>query len=137
MSRTAPFVSPVLLLVLGACAGPAFKEPPAGSYDIQSHLFRIGDTTASLPGASVTKDFFPATNAQALLGRLFIDSDFVSVSPATVVLSNQLWTARFDASPTIIGRTIEVDGRRWTVVGIAPKGFDVPSGAQYWTPKRS
>ena len=135
MSRTIALVT--LLLVLGACGGPAFTDPPAGSYEVETHAFAVGNTTASLPGGSVTKDFFPGTTAQPLLGRFFIDSDFVSVAPATVVLSNQLWSERFSASPDLIGRTVEVDGRGWTVIGIAPAGFDVPSGAQFWVPKKS
>jgi hypothetical protein len=134
MSRTA--LISLVVLALGACAGPAFKQPPAGSYVAESHLFKIGDTAASVPGASVTKDFFSGTDAQALLGRFFIDGDFLSVSPAVVVLSNQLWTARFGASQTIIGQAIEIDGRHWTVVGVAPNGFGVPPGAQFWLPKR-
>jgi hypothetical protein len=104
---------------------------------VETHAFAVGNTTASLPGGSVTKDFFPGTTAKPLLGRFFIDSDFVSVAPATVVLSNQLWSERFSASPDLIGRTVEVDGRGWTVIGIAPAGFDVPSGAQFWVPKKS
>ena len=135
--RTTGFLVLMLLLVVGGCAGPAFTQPPAGSYDVETHQFTIGDATVSLAGASVTKEFFRGTNAQPLLGRFFIDSDFVSVAPATVVLSNQLWNERFAASPTLIGRTITIDGRRWTVVGIAPRGFAVPTGAQFWTPKRS
>jgi hypothetical protein len=103
---------------------------------VESHAFTFDAATASLPGAAVTKDFFAGTNAQPLVGRFFIDSDFVSVSPATVVLSNRLWSERFGASPTIIGRTIEIDGRRWTVIGIAPTAFDIPAGAQFWMPKR-
>jgi hypothetical protein len=136
MSRTIPLVALILLFVAAGCAGPAFKEPPAGSYEAETHQFTIGTATASLAGASVTKDFFPGTNAQPLLGRFFIDSDFVSVAPATVVLSNQLWSERFGASPTIIGRSISIDGRSWIVVGIAPSGFAIPIGAQFWTPKR-
>jgi hypothetical protein len=127
----------VLLLVLGACGGSPFAEPPADSYAAETRQFSVDDATASLPGASVSKDFFPGTHAQPLLGRFFIDSDFVSVAPAVIVLSHQLWNDRFGASPTIIGRTITVDGRRWIVVGIAPTGLDVPPGAQFWTPKTS
>jgi len=36
----------------------------------------------------------------------------------------------------VIGQSIEIDGRPATVVGIAPSGFEVPSGAQFWTPKK-
>lgn len=132
-----PLALTALLTVAACTPAPGFHAPPPDSYAAETHQFTIGDATASLPGASVTKDFFPGTKMAPLFGRFFIDSDFVAVAPATIVLSDQLWTARFDASPAILGRTIEIDGRRWLVVGIAPKGFDVPQGAQFWTAKKS
>lgn len=137
MRSVRPLALTALLTGAACTPAPGFHAPPQGSFAVETHQFTIGDTTASLPGATVTKDFFPDTRAAPLFGRFFIDSDFVAVAPATIVLSDQLWTARFDASPTILGRTIEIDGRRWLVVGIAPKGFDVPQGAQFWMPKRS
>ncbi|HEX4568757.1 MAG TPA: ABC transporter permease [Vicinamibacterales bacterium] len=121
---------------MGACGGSAFTKPPAASYEVETHQFTFDDSTASLPGASVTKDFFPGTNAQPLLGRFFIDDDFVPRAPSTVVLSHQLWNDRLGASATIIGHTITIDDRRWVVVGIAPNGFEVPAGAQFWIAKR-
>jgi hypothetical protein len=136
MPRLVALVALVLLCIAAACGGSAFTTPPAASYEVEAHQFTFDDSSASLSGASVTKDFFPGTNAQPLLGRFFIDGDFVPRSPATVVLSNQLWNERLGASATVIGRTITIDDRRWVVVGIAPKGFDVPPGAQFWIPKR-
>ena len=135
MSRVAP-VGLVLLCIVSACGGSAFTTPPAGSYAVETHQFAFDSSSASLPGASVTKDFFPGTNAQPLLGRFFIEGDFVPRAPATVVLSHQLWNDRLGSSATIIGRTITIDDGRWVVVGIAPDGFDVPAGAQFWIAKR-
>jgi len=66
----------------------------------------------------------------------FIEGDFAAPAPSTVVLSNQTWTDRFGASPTAIGQAIEIDSHLSTIVGIAPKDFDVPSGAQFWMPKK-
>ena len=135
MSRGAP-VALVVLCIVAACSGSAFTTPPAASYEVETHQFTFDDSTASLPGASVTKDFFPGTNAQPLLGRFFIDGDFVPRAPATVVLSHQLWSERLGASATVIGRTITIDDGRWVVIGIAPAGFEVPAGTQFWIAKR-
>jgi hypothetical protein len=135
MSRVAP-VALIVLCIVGACGGSAFTKPPAASYDVETHQFTFDDSTASLSGASVTKDFFAGTNVEPLLGRFFVDGDFVPRAPATVVLSHQLWNERLGASATIIGRTITIDDRRWVVVGIAPKGFDLPAGTQFWIAKR-
>jgi hypothetical protein len=129
----------LLLVVVCACGQPAsrFKEPPAGSFAVETQQVKIGDGAAApLQGASVTKDFFAGTNVQPLLGRFFIGGDFASAGPSTVVLGNALWEERLGRSPTIIGQAIEIDGRQAIVVGIAPKGFDVPAGTQFWLPKK-
>jgi hypothetical protein len=128
----------VLLMVLCACSSaPAFKEPPAGSFTAGTHQLKIGDAETSVQGASVTKDFFAGSNAQPLLGRFLMDGDFGAPGPSLVVLSNQLWVDRLNSSPTAVGQAIQVDGQASIVVGIAPKGFDFPQGAQLWMAKKS
>lgn len=127
-----------IVLCVAACGQPAsrFKEPPADSFVQQSHLVKTGSGTSSLPGAAVTKDFFSSANAQPLLGRFFIDGDFAPIARSTVVLSHHLWTEGFASSPAVIGQETQVDDHRATIVGVAPKGFDIPSGAEYWIAKR-
>jgi len=57
-------------------------------------------------------------------GRLFGagDSDQPGASPVAV-LSHGLWTRRFDKDPTIVGRTLRLNGHPFTVVGVAAEGF--------------
>jgi len=141
MTRSIPAaaLSVLLLLAVSACTSgtpaPASKSPE-GSPAVEPHQVRIGGSVVSLQGASVTKDFFAGANVQPLVGRFFIEGDFAAPAPSTVVLSNQTWTDRFGASPTAIGQAIEIDSHLSTIVGIAPKDFDVPSGAQFWMPKK-
>ncbi|HEX6464194.1 MAG TPA: ABC transporter permease [Vicinamibacterales bacterium] len=115
----------------------AFREPPAESFGVHKKSVKTGAITAPAQGAEVTKDFFPATGAQPMLGRFLIDGDFAAAAPLTVVLSSDMWTERLNASPTAIGRTIEVGGHSATIVGVAPKTFDLPPGSQFWMPKKS
>ncbi|HTM25644.1 MAG TPA: ABC transporter permease [Vicinamibacterales bacterium] len=132
------FSATLLAVAIYACGNlvPQFKEPPAGSFASETHQVKIGESTAPLAGASVTKDFFPGTNAQPLLGRFFVGADFAPAGTSTVILSHQLWNARLGASPAIIGQQIEIEGRPYVVVGVAPRGFEFPSGAQFWTPRK-
>jgi hypothetical protein len=128
----------VLLMVLCGCSSaPAFKEPPAGSFAAGTHQLKIGDAQASVQGASVTRDFFAGGNAQPLLGRFLMDGDFGAPGPSLVVLSDQLWADRLNSSPTAVGQAIQIDGQASIIVGIAPKGFDFPQGAQFWMTKKS
>jgi hypothetical protein len=138
MSRPGRFWITLLLpIALFACSSSqAFKEPPAGSFSAGTHQLKIGDAQASVQGASVTKDFFAGSDVQPLLGRFFMDGDFAAPGPSLVVLSNQLWTDRLNSSPTAVGQAIQIDGQASIVVGIAPKGFDSPQGAQFWMTKK-
>src|SRR5262249_12418198 len=48
------------------------------------------------------------------------------------VLSEAFWRTRFNADPTVVGRTIRFDGMPYTVVGIVPKDFQLLSGTSMW-----
>ena len=51
------------------------------------------------------------------------------------MLSYDFWQRTFGGAPEIIGRTIRLDGRETTVVGILPQGFSFPKGAELWVPQ--
>ena len=83
-----------------------------------------GLSTDSIFGSVVTGNYFTALGAVPAVGRLFDagDSDQPGASPVTV-LSHGLWTRRFDKDPTIVGRTLRLNGQPFTVVGVASEGF--------------
>ena len=125
----------LVVIVAVACAcrpAPSYTEPPADSYTTETHQVKIGEAVESFQGAAVTQEFFQSAGARPMLGRFFVDADTGSPT-RVVVLSHTLWSDRFASSPEIIGRTIELDGRRATVVGIAPPGFRFPEGTSLWT----
>lgn len=130
------FTAVVVAIVCGCEPPLTYKQPPVGSYTTGAHQVKIGDAATSVQGTTVTQDFFGAAEIQPLLGRFFVDADRAS-STRVVVLSHDLWAERFASSPSIIGRQIELDGRRFTVVGVAPRGFSFPEGTLLWMPKDS
>jgi putative ABC transport system permease protein len=93
-----------------------------------------------LRGALVTTNFFDVLGASAAIGRTFRDSD-ADVGP-TVVLGWELFERRFDADPSILGRTIVIDDYPSTVIGVLPRSFrlllpldaSVPDDLQIWQP---
>jgi hypothetical protein len=138
MKKRAPhYLLAAAALTLGCTSSrsSSYAEAPAASYTAAIMKLKVADTVSALPTASVAANFFSAAKVQPLVGRFFIDADRASSAPQVVVLSHDLWTRSFDASPTIIGRAIELDGRPATVVGIAPHGFAFPRGTQLWTPR--
>ena len=79
----------------------------------------------------------PATSYQVgtLLGRGFLPEEYGSGSRQVVMVSHRLWQLRFRGDPRIIGTTMRLNGQAFTVIGIMPPTFDVPSGVDIWMPK--
>ena len=72
-----------------------------------------------------TPDLFDVLGVQPRLGRAFTTAEAVPGAAPVVVLSDGLWRRAFGADARIIGRQVEVQARRRTVVGVMPAGFDL------------
>jgi putative ABC transport system permease protein len=84
-------------------------------------------------GASVTAGLFRVLGVTPEAGRGFREGeDDVSAAPV-VVLGHGLWRRRFGGQP-VVGRTVMLDGRPMTIVGVMPPAFDFPGNADLWTP---
>ena len=78
----------------------------------------------------VSTNIFQLLGVNAALGRTFVSNETQSV-----VLSYQYWRSHFLSDPTLIGRTLTLDGKPYAVVGIAPADFEFPApNAQMWIP---
>ncbi|MGD8276508.1 MAG: ABC transporter permease [Gemmatimonadota bacterium] len=75
-------------------------------------------------GAEVTPAFFDVLGTDAAIGRHFGSDD--DRGPASVVLSDAFWHSRFAADPGVVGRTLVLSGRTYTVTGVMPPGFAFP-----------
>ena len=91
-------------------------------------------------GARMTASMLPALGIAPAIGRAFAPSEDLDDVPAVAILSDGLWRRRFGADPATVGRTIEIDGARWTVVGVMPRGAMLPGapmeGTELWLPMR-
>jgi hypothetical protein len=148
MKTTRPIVqrSFVLVTLLGwAACGAACSEPrpqpprrigaPDGSY-VPTRLTVVkAGTSEEIDGAIVTPRFFTAAGLRPLLGRFFIDGDYVSGPRGVAVLSHGYWVERFQSAPSVIGSAIEIDGRSLVIVGVAPPAFQPDRGGVLWIPK--
>ncbi|HEY0782258.1 MAG TPA: ABC transporter permease, partial [Thermoanaerobaculia bacterium] len=77
-----------------------------------------------IAGASVTANYFDVLGVKPLHGRTFTQDEEAPVDAhPVIVLSANLWRHRFGADPSVVGRTIQVNGNKYTVVGIAGEGF--------------
>jgi predicted permease len=89
-------------------------------------------------GQLVTANYFEVVGVKIAQGRGFLPTeDEVFGRDAVVVLSYTLWRGSFGADPEIVGRTVMLDQRPFTVVGVAPAGFhgtDRMVNAAFWAP---
>jgi putative ABC transport system permease protein len=83
-------------------------------------------------GLRVTAGFFSVLGAKPLLGRTFIPEEETLGRDREVVLSYGLWKTRYAGDPSLVGRTIRVDGADFTVVGVMPREFQW----QFWSRPR-
>jgi putative ABC transport system permease protein len=75
-------------------------------------------------GEIVTGNFFSVLGARPQIGRGFLpDEDQTPGAKLVCVLGNGEWQKRFGGDPSIVGRTISLNGAAFTVVGVMPKGF--------------
>jgi len=88
-------------------------------------------------GVAISANSFPLLRAEAALGRTFTADDDRPGGPPVVLLSHALWSDRFGADPTLVGRTLPLDGRPTTVVGVMPEGFGFPISEAFWVPLRT
>ncbi len=77
--------------------------------------------------AFVTTNFFDVVGVGTETGRTFAAGDGASAGAGTVVvISHQLWRNRFGGDPAIIGRTLHIEKRPFTVIGVVERGFTGP-----------
>ncbi len=83
-------------------------------------------------GLRVSAGFFSVLGAKPLLGRTFFPEEETLGKDHEVVLSYGLWKGRYGGDPSLLGRTIRVDGDDFTVVGVMPREF----AWQFWSGPR-
>lgn len=77
--------------------------------------------------AIVSGNYFDVLGVKALIGRTFLpEEDRTPRSHPVVVLGHGLWQRRFGAEPQVVGQTITLNEREFTVIGVAPKEFGSP-----------
>jgi predicted permease len=72
----------------------------------------------------VTAGYFTALGVRPVAGRFFLpEEDGNPTAPAVAVLGYGFWQRQFEGSRSVVGRTLTIDQREYTIVGVAPEGF--------------
>lgn len=131
----------------GAFSPPDFEDlqRDTGVFEsLAAWYFIPGQSETSLLGggqpeeidtAFVSGDFFSLLGVTPELGRLPGADENVPGADRVAVLSHGVWQRRFAADAGIVGQSVTLDGEAFTVLGVAPPGFDFPSReAEMWVP---
>jgi predicted permease len=98
--------------------------------------FTVGtdDGAERVLGESVSARYFSILGLRPQRGRFFLDTeDRPSGGDRSIVISDAYWRERFGATASALGRTVELNGQRYVIIGIAPAAFAGMSGnARLW-----
>ncbi|HYW75019.1 MAG TPA: ABC transporter permease [Gammaproteobacteria bacterium] len=113
---------------------PAMAD--SGLYKTRGYNLSRGDRTLRLNGAVATASVFSTLGVQPALGRVFGHGSDKPGAKPVVVLSYHLWEKLFSASPSAVGKTLKLNGKLFTIIGVMPKDFNFPSSqTALWTPR--
>jgi len=154
MLRPLPYAQPGRLVMLTGVFGPE-RSPRGGSFpevgdwrtmnrtlaDVSrmewtSLNLRIGAEAVRVQAEIVSPGYFPLLRASAALGRTFLpEEDSVPDRDAVAILSASLWRDRFGSDPAVLQRTISLNERPFTVIGVMPDRFaGLSFDADVWVP---
>jgi putative ABC transport system permease protein len=87
--------------------------------------------------SGMTVSAFEALGVPPQVGRWPTAEEDVAGGPRVALLSNELWAGVFGSDPDAVGRTIEINGVAWEVIGVMPAGYDFPApGNDVWIPRQ-
>jgi putative ABC transport system permease protein len=89
---------------------------------------------ARVQAAYGASGLFPMLGVRAAQGRLFFPEEDKPGAAPIVVLTHRFWQARFGGDPSVVGRTITLDNRRYTIAGVLPANFSLLRWPDLWMP---
>src|SRR5215469_7776522 len=94
-------------------------------------------TAMRVTGAAVSSDFFRVLRADAGRGRTLADSDHAEDASDVVVIGESLSRKLSALDQNLLNKTLRINGRPYTIVGVLPAGFDFPQRSDFWVPLRN
>jgi len=129
----------------GEISLPAFRQWRARQTSFTD--VAVWDATSAIVGESTSPQemlvgrasasLFPVLGIQPEIGAWFTASEDVAAGAHVAVVSHETWDAQFGGDPRVLGRIVEINGIRHTIIGVAPKGLSLdrgPTSIAFWLP---
>jgi putative ABC transport system permease protein len=85
-----------------------------------------GDVPERISGAAVSSSLFPLLGVEPIKGRTFAREEQGHGHDDVIVISERLWERRFNSDPALVGKSLLLNGRNYTVIGVMPAKFEFP-----------
>src|SRR5690349_3169048 len=93
-----------------------------------------GNTATRADGQMVSLDMARVLGITPVLGRTFTKDEHVVNGPRVVMLGNGTWRTRFGGSRDVIGKTLRINSRPYTIVGVLPENVTLTGPTEFWLP---
>ena len=127
-----PFGSP--FLEYAAYRDRAHSFASSGVATARSFNLTGRDEPERLRGATITATYLTTLGVKPALGRLFSAEDDRPSGPPVALIGYAVWQKRFAGSESVIGQSINLDGKSYNIIGVMPPGFDLPGMTKVWVP---
>jgi putative ABC transport system permease protein len=97
-----------------------------------THNLNDMDNPERISGAATSANFFDTLGVKPMLGRTFFAEEEQAGHDSVAILSHGIWQRRYGSDPNIVGKSIPLDGKPFTIVGVMPPGFNFPEKAEVW-----
>ncbi|MBV9303952.1 MAG: ABC transporter permease [Acidobacteriaceae bacterium] len=111
-----------------------FSQIAACSFGGTANLTLANARPVRVKSASVTASVLPLLGVAPVLGRSFRADEDQPGNSHFVLLSYALWQAQFGADPSVVGKSIRLDGEKYLVAGVLPKQFSFGAKQDLWLP---
>jgi putative ABC transport system permease protein len=108
--------------------------PTSGTMETVSLLDQLPE---QLQGTAAKADLFKVLETQPLFGRFFTADECVAGRDTVVLLTEEMWRKKFAAKPEVLGQTLRINGRIFTIIGVLPQAYSAPfvfGEGQYFRP---
>ncbi len=98
------------------------------------NLGGIDGAPERLSGAWISADAFGTLGVKPMLGRDLAPSDVQAGAAPVALIGERVWQLRFNADPAVVGRSVRINGKPTTIVGVMPERFAFPIAEAVWMP---